>query len=176
MYRYLIVLLLVVHSYYGYAMRTPSNYYKYQAGVSFGIGSATAPKMGLGDHYGIMLRYKHHTVLLRREDYSDIAIFSISSFMLSHGASYGWTLSGKNAQCSFLFGGGFMDYRYNHGSYVQYGSGGYAEATLCGMLNWRGNGIGLRFNANINPLEGYFSAGFFIQAGWAWNDREQIAD
>jgi hypothetical protein len=159
------------------ALRAPGNYYDYQVGLSFGIGSSSAPKMKLGDHYGIMLRYHHHTVILRREDYSDIAIFTTSSYMLSHGISYGWTTSVKNAQCSFLIGGGMMDYRYNHGgNNIQRGSGLYGEATLCGMVNWRGNGIGLRFNANVNPLEPYFSAGFYIQAGWAWNKKSEIAN
>jgi hypothetical protein len=151
----------------------PATFYRNQVGVRFGVGDNTAPKMKIGYHIGVTVRAKHHTFEFHRENFGNIEIFQTSSYITLNGLFYGWTWAQRNAQFQLVAGGGSADYVFNHGSEVERGAGLYAETSISGLLNFRGNGVGLKLAGNINPMEGFFSATVFIQCGWAWKGNEQ---
>lgn len=151
----------------------PPAFYKYQIGISAGLGSNTAPKMKLGSHLAVNARVMHHAFGLRIENFGDIAIFQKASYMNFRGLYYGWAWAGEFAQCQVTGGGGFIDYQYNHGTWLQVGTGLYGDVSITGLVNYRGNGLGVKLAGNINPLEGFISAAIFLQLGWAWKPENE---
>lgn len=148
---------------------SPDVVYDRQVGIRFGLGDNTAPKMKFGYHISVSARTKHHTFEFHHENFGNIEIFQASSYITLNGLFYGWTWAWQSAQLQVVAGGGSADYVYNHGNQIERGAGLYGETSVTGLLNFRGNGVGLKVAGNINPMEGFVSASLFIQCGWAWN-------
>lgn len=148
---------------------SPDVVYDRQVGIRFGLGDNTAPKMKFGYHISVSARTKHHTFEFHHENFGNIEIFQASSYITLNGLFYGWTWAWQSAQFQVFAGGGSADYVYNHGNQIERGAGLYGETSVTGLLNFRGNGVGLKVAGNINPMEGFVSASLFIQCGWAWN-------
>lgn len=168
-----ILILLLLSSFNNLSAYQPECFYSKQLGIRVGIGDNTAPKMKAGYHISAALRVNHHTVEFHHENFGNIEIFQTSSYITLNGLFYGWTWAQRNTQLQIVAGCGAADYVFNHGNLVERGSGLYGETSITGLLNYRGNGVGLKVAGNINPMEGFVSATLFLQGGWAWNDRKE---
>lgn len=168
------LLLLLLLLFYSTAWSYPPDvFFKNQVGIRFGVSDNTAPKMKLGYHLGVTARVKHHTFEFHHENFGNIEIFQVSSYITLNGIFYGWTWAQRNTQFQVIVGGGSADYVYNHDNHIERGTGLYAESSISGLLNFRSNGVGLKLAGNINPMEGFVSAVLFVQIGWAWKTTRE---
>lgn len=152
---------------------TPPAYFTYRVAINGGYASSTIPKMSLGSAIGLDAGYKHHNFGFRMQDYGDISIFAPSSYMELRGLYYGWSWTEQYVQCALTVGAGSFYYRYNRGTWLEYGDGAYGEIALNGLVNCRGNGVGVRLAVNVNPLQTNISASIYAQLGWAWNSKKE---
>jgi hypothetical protein len=157
-----------------------TNYYKFGIHVWGGLSLAN-----IVSHYGIEAAYQNCLFGFHRNDYSELnLLISPQEYNRSYTLYGGLRKSGKYTSVSLTGGVGAVEIRkrttlisnglisstYDSETYNTFG----VEFALKGNLTLRNNGIGIMFNANINPIESFFGAYLFIQAGWGWNAKKVV--
>lgn len=174
----LFFLLASVISLPGNANRWPHPaHYKYQLGLTFGVGDVSAPLTDFpGSHWGIYTRIGSHVLSFRREwDGEFLKLWGEPVYYHRTGLYYGLRSVRKNIQWGPDVGFGFMEHNREVAgeNRKQLESGYFGEIGLNGLLNARGSGIGAKVFLNFSSFGTMVGGTIYLQVGYAWNDKPE---
>jgi len=158
--------------------RPPSVYYTFQVSATFGVSRISAPLTDFpGSHWGASMRYKNHTFGFRREwDGEFLKMWGEPLYYSRTGMFYEWTASRQSFQWGPQIAAGIIEYNSEvagTASERKIENGFYAELAINGLLNARGNGIGVKGFVNFNRFTIFAGATVYLQIGYAWNGNQK---
>jgi hypothetical protein len=143
-------------------------YHTHQLGFEAGIGdnSAGGTRFPFGSSVGGFYRYKNYMFGFRRDFFSDLNIFSPTTYYKYINGYLAFAFQKKNTFLSPQIGFGYFETNYlPNNSYINFG----AEISVNSTIHIRGNGLGMRIFSQFNNKSNYVGLILNTAIGWSWN-------